>query len=75
MMGTLVSSLNRWNEGSFVPSRNSMVQSFLWVEAGAVCRCAVFFSALFQCVLRYWGSQQQEAQERSWVVYKVPAEK
>lgn len=27
MTGTLVSSLNRWNEGTFVP------QSFLWVEA------------------------------------------
>lgn len=74
-MTGLVSSLNRWNEDSFVPSWDSMVQSFLQVEVAADCRCVIFFSALFQCVLRYWGSQQWEAQARSWVVYKVPAEK
>lgn len=47
-----------------------MVQSFLGVEAGAVCRHALPISALFQYVPRYWGSQQQEAQDRSWAMYK-----
>ena len=74
MPGTLVSLLNGC-KGSFVPSRNSVMQSFLWVEAGAVCRRALYISALFQCVLAYWGSQQWETQERNWGAYKVPTGK
>lgn len=66
--------MNRRNEGSFVPSRNRTVQSFLWVEAGAVCRRAVFISALFS-VCRDTRAASREAQERSWAMYKVPADK
>lgn len=60
MTSALGSLLKSWNKGSFVPSVNGMVQSFLWVEAGAV-KCSFLF-----CFGPVWAEilRQPAASER-----------